>query len=267
MVRYISYGEMEKRIFNEAFSYMMIRTHQEILSEGCCEGKGSQNGFNHAMAKNMAKAFLQSEIGIGDKTATQTRQVLNGSNTYVKDCIDICEAVAKSKSTAAAEEGIKIPDAFQPELSTEDKNLLNMVIDEKKPTIAMDAVRNATVNALLAEKNKAEEIKAAADIAQAEGAAAGDSKKLEETVSRLSAKGPTSLMNAILTRVSTDAIQKLSESNEGSSVGELMQTYSDDIKDRAIVLYSLYEMANAFGLKKYTNADVKKLAYEIYYNQ
>ena len=74
-------------------------------------------------------------------------------------------------------------------------------------------------------------------------------------------------MNAILTRVSTDAIQKLSESNEGSSVGELMQTYSDDIKDRAIVLYSLYEMANAFGLKKYTNADVKKLAYEIYYNQ
>jgi len=123
------------------------------------------------------------------------------------------------------------------------------------------------VAALVAEEQKATEIKQAIDIAQSKVSAGEDPSTLEETVKRLESVGPTSLMNAIMNNISAQAVKDINENGQFTSVSKALADNADEIKSRAVAVYSLYEMASVFGMKKYSRDDVKNLALSIYYEK
>ena len=42
---------------------------------------------------------------------------------------------------------------------------------------------------------------------------------------------------------------------------------ADKIRERSVMLYNLYEAANVFGLKKFTEKEVREEAIRIYYGK
>ena len=95
-----------------------------------------------------------------------------------------------------------------------------------------------------------------------------DEKSLEETVNRLGKRGPTSLMNAIINAVSVAAVKNVNENSNGVvPIGSVMAANADEIKTRSAMMYMLYESSSVFGIHKYTSAEVKRIAEEIYYGK
>ena len=91
---------------------------------------------------------------------------------------------------------------------------------------------------------------------------------MEETVARLGNRGPTSLMNAIMNATAAIAVKDVNENAQGPvSVGKVMAENAEEIRNRAIMVYALYEASSVFGLKKFTAAEVKDIAEKIYYNK
>ena len=91
---------------------------------------------------------------------------------------------------------------------------------------------------------------------------------MEETVNRLNHRGPTSLMNAILNNVSEAAVKDVNANSKAPvSVGKVMSENAQEIRNRAVMMYSLFETSSVFGIKKYTDRDVKALAEQIYYGK
>ena len=74
-------------------------------------------------------------------------------------------------------------------------------------------------------------------------------------------------MNAIMTRVSTKAISDMNESGNFRSINDTMRDHAEGIKDRSIMIYTLYEMCNVFGIHKYSPRDVEMLTKEIFYEK
>ena len=274
-IKTMSYREYKRRVFNEAVIECMCGLHNMIISEGAdgkefCSRKTCaemHSDYDAGMAAKMARAFFVNELGLENGTIAQTKgKLLNGCNSFMKDVCEICEAVAEDKANVAEEKKLELPEDLTVQLSEEDQALMDKLFDEKSPEAELSAVRDATVQALVAENKKAEEIKAAVDMAKADAAENG-SKKLEETVNRISAKGPTSLANAIITRMSSEAIKEVFNESGTKSVSEIMADNQEKIRNRAMMVYTLYEMANVFGIHKYTSKEVRDIAYEIYYNK
>lgn len=265
----ISYREYKRRVFNECLLECLCGLHYLTLVE-----KGSprkrcdelNENFNYSMGVGMTRAYCNEELNLGRATITETKNRLCGKNSFIDDIVNICEAVAETKAQDAEEEKLELPDALTVELSEEDQALIDKVFDEKPPENELEAIRDATVDALVAENKKAEEIKNALDIAQASAADnANGSKSIEEAVNRISAKGPTSLMNAILTRISSEAAKEVISESGGKPISEIMHDNKETIKDRAIMMYNLYEMAHVFGIHEMKNkAEVEMLAKQIY---
>ena len=154
------------------------------------------------------------------------------------------------------------------ELGAEDKDLINKLFDEKTPTLQVDQIRDATVKALLAEDKKAQEIKDSLNIANAKVAAGDSPETLKETIDRLESRGPTSLMNAIINQVTTVAVKDVNESAKSPvMVGKVMKENAEEIRDKATMIYALYEMVNVLGIKKWSARDIKKMSEEIYYGK
>ena len=153
-------------------------------------------------------------------------------------------------------------------LGAEDKALIDKLFHDKNPELQVDQIRDATVNALLAEDKKAQEIKDSLSIANAQVSNGGDPETLKEAVSRIEHRGPTSLMNAIINRVTTMAVQDINENSKTPmTVGEIMKENAEEIRDRATMIYALYEMANVLGIHKYTVNEIKAEAEKIYYGK
>ena len=75
-------------------------------------------------------------------------------------------------------------------------------------------------------------------------------------------------MNAIMNAVSADAVRQVNEAAEKPvTVGKVVSENAEEIKDRAIMMYSLYEAASVFGVLKFTPSMVKKEAEKIFYNK
>lgn len=261
----ISHMEFRRRVFNHA----MLECFSRIL-ENCCEFDQSDCHDQRlaTVAKKMSDAFYTDKLSLDKCTINQTKQKLSESVTFIHDCMNICEAIADTKYEIAGQEDMDIPEDQKIELSEEDKALLDKVFEEKKPTVQLDQIRDATVKALLEEDRKSQEIRDSLSIAQSQVSAGGDPKVMEETVSRLGNRGPTSLMNAIMNSVAADAVRDVNENAKAPvSVGSVMSENADEIKKRATMIYMMYESANTFGIVKYTPADIKRLSEEIYYNK
>lgn len=267
----ITYSEFKRRVFNEVILESMCRLHCQILN-GACGLKEAECNPDEAryteMARKMCTAFYKNELNLDTATVGQTKKRLSETNEFLKDVANTAEDIAEDKAEAAREEKMEIPEDQKVELSTEDKAVLDQLFDTKGPTPEVDKIRDATVAALVAEDKKAEEVRKAVDIAQSQ-VASGDAtpEYMEETVNRLNRIGPTSLMNAIMNQVSVAAVKDVSKNGKFTSVGKVMAENADEIKTRAVAIYALYESANVFGIHKYTPADVKHLALNIYYEK
>lgn len=274
----ISYREYKRRVFNECLIECLCGLHYLTLVESCdSDGNRTKRlrysqlneNFDTAMAAKMARAYYTDELKLDKSTISETKERLCGKNSFIDDVIEICEAVAETKAEDAEEEKLEIPGELSVELSEEDQTLIDKVFDEKPPEDELAAIRDATVDALIAEDKKAEEIKNAIDIAKASAANSDNgSKAIEETINRISAKGPTSLFNAILTRISSEAVNEVVSTAGDKSVSTIMSDNKDTIKNRAIMMYNLYEMAHVFGIHVMkSKSEVEALAKQIYYGK
>ena len=121
---------------------------------------------------------------------------------------------------------------------------------------------------MIAEDKKAQEIKDSLSIAQSKVAAGEDPKVMEETVNMISAKGPTSLMNGIMNRFTSVTVRnKMNESSTPRPIGEIMQENAEEIRNNAMIMYSLFEASSVLGIHKYTKAELKEIAQKFYYTK
>ena len=120
-----------------------------------------------------------------------TKKTLSEAVTFVQDCIEVADNIAAAKADDAAKEELVLPSQQPIELNPEEEALIDKLFDEKKPEVQIDAVRDATVKALLEEDKKAQEIKNSLSIAQSQVANGTNPKALEEAARILGNRGPT----------------------------------------------------------------------------
>lgn len=271
MIRKISYAEYERRVFNTILTECFVKIHAMVngLDENCskmeCYSETNGECPEHVadMAAKMARNFFKEEMCLDKCTIKQTKKNLEESTTFVKDCIALAEACAKEKAESAASENLELTDDDKgDEVGDEEKSEIQKLFDAKAPTVTADVVAKASVQALIDEKKKSEEVKDAIDLAKA----AGDTKTIEETVNRLSRRGPTSLMNAIMTFVSECAVHDVNDNgiDKNISIGNILKENAEEIRTRSAMMYTLFETMNAFGFKKYSKRDLEKASWNIY---
>lgn len=259
--------EYRRRVFNECMLECMCKIHGMVLNGGCGDDCYSSERVK-AMSKNLTKTFMKECMNLEECQINQTKKNLAEAVTFIQDCVNISEAIADDKAKCAQENKLEMDSEQKVELSPEDKDLIDKLFDEKAPTLQVDQIRDATVNALIAEDKKAQEIKDSLNIANAQVSAGGDPETLKETVSRLEHRGPTSLMNAIMNSVTVAAVKDINEcSDKPVAVGTVMKENAEEIRDRATMIYALYEMVNVLGIKKYTPTMIKEEAMKIYYGK
>lgn len=259
---YISNAEYRRRVFNEALLECMSKVHGQVLNGACgeCDKQTSE------MADKMCRAFYTDMLKLDKNTVNATKVQLAESITFVKDCVNICEAIADQKAEDAKD--VEMPDEEKVELSPEDDAVIEQLFDQKNPELQVEKIRDATVAALVAEDHKAQEVKEAIDIAKAQVAdGTSDAQAMEETVNRINKRGPTSLMNAIINNISKTAVKRVNEAGTFTSIGKVLNENADTIKTRAVMAYSLYEMSSVMGIHKYAPGEVKQIAYDIYYEK
>ncbi|MCM1295020.1 MAG: hypothetical protein NC311_05715 [Muribaculaceae bacterium] len=257
----LSYLEYHRRVFNKALSEAFCRIHERAV--------GADSPEDKAMAARLCEAFFSEELSLPNSTVATTKARLSESVSFIKDCVETAEHIADDKMDDAKEEKMEIPAEQEVELSDEDEAVLDQLFDCKCPNdVQIKQIRDATVAALMAEDEKAAEIRDAVDVAKAQASTDADqATALEETVNRLNGRGPTSLMHAIMNNVTANAIKSVNEAGNMQSVGAVMSENSEKIRARACMIYSLFEMASCFGITKYTETDVKRLAHSIYYEK
>ena len=261
--------EYKRRVFNEAVLTCMDKIHGMILNGDVTDVDPMDAERFKTMASSMCRTFFDSELKLSESTISQTKARLSESITFIKDCVNVSEAIAEQKACDAAEKDCEMDNDQKIELSDEDEALIDKLFDEKGPEMQVEQIRDATVQALVAEDQKAQEIKDSMNIANSQVAAGSDPAVLKETVERLEKRGPTSLMNAIINNVTTAAIRDVNEHAKGGvgSIAKVMQENADEIKTRAVMIYTLYETSNVMGIRKRTPTEVKRLAEEIYYGK
>ena len=266
----ISYREYQRRVFNTLLTECFVKLHAMAngMDECSSQMESYPNGSNAPqrlveMANNSARIFFRNEMDLDKCTITETKNKLKNATTFVKDCVALCEEAAEEKAEFAKEQKLELTDDDKAEeVGEEEKSEIGKLFAQDAPTVTADVVAKASVDALMQEKEKSEEIKDAIDLAKA----AGETDKLEEAVTRLSKRGPTSLMNAIMTAISEAAVKDVNnyDPHEARNVGNVLRDNKDEIRNRSLIMYSLYETISAFGFKSYTPREVKNLAWDIY---
>ena len=264
-MRTISNIEYRRRVFNAALLECFCEIHNRVLNGGFINEPTDKHMVD--MARRLCCAFYKDELNLDKQTITQTKHRLSEAAEFIKDCVNTAECIAENKADQAKDSNIVFTDEDDIELSDEDKDVIQQLFNTKSPTPQIEAIRDATVKALMAEDQKAHDIKQAIDIAQAKVAAGEPPETLEETVNRINKIGPTSLMNAIINNITVAAVKDINENGNFQNVGKVMQDNADEIKTRAVAIYSLYESTSVLGIHKYAEHEVKKLAMNIFYEK
>lgn len=250
-----------------AFNAVMLECLGRIQL-ACCEIDPSKEPMNASRATKMADAFYTDMLKLNDRTINEVKKSLDESCTFIKDCVSVAEVLSEAKTCDAEECGIECSGKDTVELSEEDQAIIDKLFDEKAPTVQIQQIRDSAVASLLAEDKKAKAIKDALNMANSKVAAGGDPKTVNETIERLNAVGPTSMMNAIMNATAGLAVKDVNEaSNNIVGVDKVLSDNADKIRERAIMLYNLYEAANVLGIHKYTEKEVREEAIRIYYNK
>ncbi|MCM1230048.1 MAG: hypothetical protein NC489_07945 [Ruminococcus flavefaciens] len=258
--------QYRRQVFQAALLESLGRLQLEILNDGRC-GTDNCSEADVNLMKKFSDAFYKEELKLETSTIAQVKTRLSEASEFIRDVADACEDIAEDKADAVKTGEIEPEDGQEIELSDEDKAVLNQIFDVKKPVEEIEAIRDATVAALIAEDKKAQEVRNALDIAQSQVSTGENPQALEETVKRINKIGPTSLMNAVMNHFSTLAIKDINENGTFTSVSDAMSKNRDIIKTRAVMMYTLFEAANVFKIKVFTPAEVKNLTYELYYGK
>lgn len=234
----------------------------------CCEIDPAKEPMNAERATKMSDAFYTDMLKLDESTINDIKKSLDNSCTFIKDCISVADVISESKTCDADENGIECSGKEYVELSEEDQAIIDKLFSEKSPTVQIQTIRDSAVASLLAEDKKAKAIKDALNMANSKVAAGEDPKVVTETIDRLNAVGPTSLMNAIMNATAGLAVKDVNESsNSIVSVDKVLSENADKIRERAIMLYNLYEAANVLGIHHYTEKEVREEAIRIYYGK
>lgn len=259
--------EYRRRVFNECMLECMCKIHGMVLNGDCSDDSFSSERLR-TMSRNLTRTFMRDRLDMDECQIRETKEKLSESVTFIKDCIDVSESIANDKAECAQKNGLEMDNDQKIELGAEDKDLIDKLFAEKSPTLQVDQIRDATVKALLAEDKKAQEIKDSLAIANAQVSGGKDPETLKETVNRLEHRGPTSLMNAIINSVTVAAVKDVNENAKSPvMVGTIMKENAEEIRDRATMIYALYEMCNVLDVMPYTANDIRKEAQKIYYNK
>ena len=259
--------EYKRRVFHECMLECMCKIHGMILNGDCADDSYSAERMN-AMAGRLCRTFMKDQLHCDTAQIRECKNQLSEAVTFIQDCINISEAIADDKAEYAKENGLEMDKDQQVELGQEDKDLIDKLFNEKTPTLQVDQIRDATVKALLAEDKKAQEIKDSLNIANAQVSQGADPETIQEAVNRIEHRGPTSLMNAIINSVTFAAVKDVNEAAKTPvAVGAVMRNNKDEIRDRATMIYALYEMVNVFGIHQYTKDEIKKISNDIYYSK
>lgn len=251
--------EYKRRVFNKFLTEALIRMQTCVL----------QGSETEPLAESVLKdirvfteGFYADELNLDKSTISQTRRRLSEADEFIHSTMNTAEEIAEEKKKHVEEDNIQVTDDQDIELSDEDEEIMDQLFDLKKPDPQIDRIRNATVAALVAEDQKSQEIKQAIEIAQKQ-----DEEKpgtMEEAVSRINKVGPTSLMNGIINYFSTLAVRSVNEAGNMGSISNVLSDNKEIIKDRAAIMYSLFETASVMGIHRYTDTEVKKLTTEFY---
>lgn len=257
----ITNAEYKRRVFNHVIVEACTK-----FSLACSDVTKADDPSFVAKCVALSDSFYRNLLNLDTSTISQTKENLAEAVSFVQDILTVAETVAAGKAELAKEEKLEIPEDQKVELSEEEEDVLNLLYTAKKPELQIDAVRDATVKAMLKEDQKAQEIKDALSIAQSQVASGEDPKAMEETVNRLSSNGPTSLMNGIMNRFSAVAVKEANQDpNKPTSVKQAMQENSDSIRNSSMFMYSLFESASVLGLHKFTTKEVKDYADQFYF--
>lgn len=259
----LTYYEYRRRVFNKALLEALSNLHVEILNDERCNGEDCRE--DEETIRKFSDAFYQDELQLDKSTIAQTKEKLAEASEFIRDIADAAEDIAEDKAEPVKEGEVEVEDDQEIELSEEDKAVMDQIFDVKKPVEEIEAIRDATVAALIAEDKKAQEIKNALDIAQSQVASGENAEAVEETVKRINKIGPTSLMNGIMNHFSTLAVRDINEAGNFTSVSTAMKNNRDIIKTRSAIMFSLFEAANVFKIHEFSPAEVKHLTYELYY--
>ena len=265
-MKFMLNSEYKRRVFNECMLECMCRIHGQILNGDCADDSYDPDRLS-GMANRLCRTFVNAQLHLEKNEIRQTKAELSEAVTFIQDCIALSESIAEDKAEYAKEKGVEMASDQEVSLSNEDKDLITRLFDEKSPELQVQKIRDATVKALVAEDQKAQEIKDSLNIANAQ-VANGSPEALKEAVSKIEHRGPTSLMNAILNQVTTMAVADINEHAKSPvSVGTVMKENAEEIRNRATMIYTLYEMSNVFGLHRYTPNEIKSEASRIYYGK
>ena len=278
MIKKMSYMDYKTKIFNEAFKEACSLPYCGALN-GCGSG-GSRSdeifGGDPNITKRgsaMFKKFFADECGLAENTIGQTKKLVEDAVEYVKQAADLAEDIAEEKTDNARKEGIEFEADQEPELSQEDKAVIQQLFDVKAPTPQIDKIRDATVQALIKEDEKSKEIKDALDIAKSKvNISSKDKDKDEakkaqnETMNRINNLGPHSLMGSIINSVSASVINSMNEAGTLTNIGKALRENSDNIRDRSMAIYAIFETMNQLGTKNYTPHEVEELSESFYYS-
>lgn len=234
----------------------------------CCEIDPNTEPKNAARAAKMAEAFYTDMLKLNERTTKEVVESLKESCTFIQDCISVAEVISESKACDACDADLKTSGKDKVELSEEDQAIIDKLFDEKSPAVQIQTIRDSAVASLLAEDKKAKAIKDALNMANSKVAAGDDPKTVNETIERLNAVGPTSLMNAIMNATAGLAVKDVNENATGIvGVDKVLAENAEKIRERAVMLYCLYEASNVLGIKKWTDKEVREEAIHIYYGK
>ena len=149
----ISYNEYRRQVFNHVILECFSRIH-----ESCCGLEKCDDCHQDRLAiiaKKMSDAFYTDKLNLNNSTIATTKKTLSEAVTFVQDCIEVADNIAATKADDAAKEELILPSQQPIELNPEEEALIDKLFDEKKPEVQIDAVRDATVKALLEEDKKA----------------------------------------------------------------------------------------------------------------
>lgn len=252
----ISNFEYKRKYFIDVMSESFAELHHH-----CIESEEGSEKYDSCKAA--AKEFFNEQTGIESLTINGFKETVGPTLSYFgRTIMEAAEEMAEEKSQEIAINK-DLPIDPDPKMSEEDKVLMDIIFTSKHPEDEIAAVRDATAKALYAENKKAEEIKEALQIVGEDC----DAKTLQESINRIGNIGPTSLMNAILSNVTEHMLR--GNINEGftGSTSDLVRNNADQIKEDAMVMYSLFECINCFGFRTYSPEEVKKIATDIYLNK
>lgn len=241
-------------IMNETFKQLystVIQADDSPISEGLMAG---------------ADSFLYNVGYSKDMTIAEFKQKLNesGCTEFITKMVLLAEACATNKAEDAAEAGLTNMDDIS--YSDTEKEIIQSVFRSNLPMDGVSQIRDAVSQAYFIESEKAEEIKKATKLIKEQNT---DEDAVNESINRLTNRGPTSLMNALMMNHSQFILSESKTVIESGkrTPGQVLVENKENIQNLAKGTLALYETANVFGYVKFTEKFINETANSFFYNK